>query len=194
MSRFIAHALACATLFLVMASPALAHSALLSASPGPNDEVVGSPTEVVARFSQDLDMSRTSMSVSNSAGTVVAEGAELGNGPRELRLALPELPAGEYVVDYTTFSSEDGELHRGDYTFTILPAPSPSPKPSPTPTPSASASPSASAALTPSPSPTASPSTGPTSENDEGGAVVAILLALIVVGAFGIWLLRRRAA
>ena len=201
MLRSIARAVACATLFLILASPVLGHSELLSADPGPDDEVIGSPTELVARFSQDLDPSRTSMSVRDSAGTVVAEGGELGDDPREVRLALPELGPGEYQVRYTTFSAEDGELHRDDYVFTVLAAPSPSPTPTPsptappsaTPTPPASPSPTSPPTTAP-PVPTASPSVDPASGTDGGGAMIAILLALAVVGTLGVWLLRRRGA
>lgn len=198
MPRLLARAVACATLLLMLASPVLAHSALVSASPGPDEKVVGSPTELVAQFSQDLDPSRTSMSVRDSAGKVLARGGEPGKNKREFRLALPELAPGTYQVRYTTFSSEDGELHRSDYKFTVVAAPSPSPSPSPTATSSAtavqSASPSPSAAMTPASSPSPSQPTGPTSGTDGDGALVAIILAVVVLGAFGAWFLRRRAA
>jgi methionine-rich copper-binding protein CopC len=89
---------------------ALGHAELDSATPGPGDEVVGSPAEIVATFTQDLDMSRTAMTVWDAADTIVAEGPVLGEGPRELRLALPELAPGEYEVRWTSFSAEDSEL------------------------------------------------------------------------------------
>ena len=198
MVRVIARTIVCATLSLFLASPVVAHSELRSANPGPDDEVIGPPPELVARFTQDLDPSRTSMSVRNSAGEVVARGGELGESPRVIRLALPELAPGEYEVRYTTFSAEDGELFRSDYVFTVLAAPSPSPTPTPTAAPSQTSSPSESmsptAAPTASPVATASPPQDPTAGTDGSSAPVAIVLALIVVGAFGLWLLRRRTA
>ncbi|HXG25339.1 MAG TPA: copper resistance CopC family protein, partial [Candidatus Binatia bacterium] len=112
--------LALVALVASLASPslALAHAELVSAEPGPGDEVVGSPTQIVANFSQNLDMSRTAMEVRNAAGETVAEGPVRGEGQRQIVLALPELAPGEYEVRWTTFSAEDNELHRGRYSFT----------------------------------------------------------------------------
>lgn len=180
-------------------APVLAHAALESAFPGPGDEVAGSPDELVLRFSQDLDPSRTSIELRDAAGASVARGGELGEGPRELRLPVPDLPPGEYEVRWTSFSAEDGELARDAYTFTVVAAASPSPSP----TASATAAPSPSdtpgptfAAATPAvPSPSAIAPGGNASDSaDVGGALVPIVAALLVVGAVALWLARRRVA
>lgn len=206
-------ALLAVLLLSLFATPALAHAELLSASPGPDDTVEGSPSELVAEFSQDLDESRTSIEVRDDAGDRVARGGELGDGLREWRLVLPPLAPGSYEVRYTTFSAEDSELHRGRYSFTVVaaasPPPSPSPAPSPLPPPSASASavpaspPTATASSsptpgtpTPTPAPTTTPSGG-TPGNGTGGTtdmsiVLPILAVLAVVAGLGLLLMRRR--
>lgn len=194
-------AAAAALLFSITTVPAAAHSELVSATPGPGDEVTGSPGELVAQFSQDLVESRSSLEVRDASGATVARGSELGENARELRLDLPELAPGTYQVRYVTFSDEDGELHRDTYEFTVLPEPSPSPTPSATPTPADTAStptpPSPSATPGPSPVPTPSPSRSPDGGPDttsDSSVIIPIAAALAVVAAMGVWLLRRRAA
>jgi len=187
-------------LLLLHASPALAHAALVSASPGPGDEVTGSPDELVAQFNQDLDPSRTSIEVRDASGATIARGGELGAGPREFRLALPDLAPGEYTVRWTSFSAEDGELARDTYTFTVVAAASPSPSPSrsPSPSPSSSAVATAWPSSTPgpaTPAPSPSPTAGnTTSASGDGLAIVPILAAALVVAGLAVWLLRRRSA
>ena len=193
MTRPFVIALVCAALMSLLATPALAHAELVSATPGPGEEVESSPSELVATFNQDLDTSRTSLEVRDVTGSAVAKGGELGDGPREFRLALPRLAPGKYTVRWTSFSAEDGELARDSYTFTVLAAPSPSPSPTPNPTPSVStsASPTPVPAM-PSPSPVATPLPGGTDAAGDGVILIPILATSLVVGAIGVWLLRRR--
>jgi len=158
---------------LVAPTAVLGHAELESASPGPDDAVVGSPTVLVATFSEELDPSRSSLVVVDSTGAQVAAGGELGDDPHELRLALPELAPGDYEVRWTSFSAEDNELDRGSYTFTVLAAPTPSPVPA-------------------TPTPTAGPS--PDAGGVDAAVIVPIIVALIVVLAIVAWLLRRQRA
>ena len=189
-----AAAVAALMLLLMPSAPVFAHAAFVSGTPGPGDKVVGSPAELVVTFSQDLDASRTSLNVRDSAGESLARGGEIGDGPREFRLALPELAPGKYEVRWTTFSAEDGELARDRYTFTVLAAPSPSPSPSPSSIPSSPPSPSPTLlAFTPAPSPSVEPPLDAAAESD-GLVVLPILAAALVVAGIAIWLFRRRAA
>ena len=175
---------------LLMPCGALGHSELDTATPGAGDEVVGSPDDIVATFSQDLDMSRTTMTVRNAAGEVVAEDPVLGDGPRELILTLPELAPGEYEVRWVSFSAEDDELGRGRYTFTVLPAPTPTPSSNVTATAAPTTAPVTAPPPTSGPTPVASLPPGP----DDGGvaALLPIGIAAVVVIGLGAWLLRRR--
>ncbi len=184
-------AIAAFLLVAIAAPAALAHAELESASPGPDDRVTGSPAELVARFSQDLDASRSSLEVRDVSGRRVVRGGELGSGPREFRLNLPELEPGMYEVRWASFSKEDGELARGSYTFTVVAAPSPTP--TATLAPSATPSPTATP-VTPAPSPggSATPGGGDTSGASGGSLVVPILASLLVIVGFGTWMFRRR--
>ena len=168
---------------------ALGHAELDSATPGSGDEVVGSPAEIVATFTQDLDMSRTTMEVRDASGATVAEDPVRGDGPRELRLVLPELAPGEYEVRWTSFSAEDSELERGRYSFTVLPAPSPTPAPSVAPTAAATTAP-ATALQTPAATPVAT--AAPTPGDGGVAALLPIGIGVVVLVGLGAWLLRRR--
>lgn len=189
MPRPFVRALIGAALLLPIATPVLAHAELVSATPGPGDQVGGSPAELVATFSQNLNASRTSLEVRDASGSTVAKGGELGDGPREFRLALPELAPGEYQVRWTSFSAEDAELGRGIYMFTVVAAPSPSPSPTFSAPPSPSPTP---IPTTSSPSPGATPVPGDTAPPSDGVIVIPILAASLIVGGIGVWLHRRR--
>ena len=178
-----------AAVLLAWPAVAVGHAELDTATPGSGDEVVGSPPEIVLTFTQDLDMSRTTLEVRDTSGAAVAEGPVLGDGPRELHLTLPELAPGDYEVRWVSFSAEDSELERGRYSFTVLPAPSPTPPPSI----AATAAPTVveTAPLgTAAPGP--SPSAAPTPSDGGLGALVPIGIAAIALVAIGAWLLRRR--
>ena len=193
MARTIFRAASLAAFTFILLAPArvAAHAALVSAVPGPGDEVVGSPTTLIARFDQNLDPSRTSLQVRTEGGVTVAQGGELGAGPREFRLGLPELAPGTYKVYWTSFSSEDDELARGTFTFTVLPAPSVTPTAAPSPTAGLTIAPPTAA-----PSPQApTPSPGPAAPNpaeDVSLAVVPIVAAALLAAGVILWVTRRK--
>jgi methionine-rich copper-binding protein CopC len=202
LNRIVRAALAASVLLVVATSSVLAHAQLDTADPGPDDVVTGSPTELVATFTQDLDMSRTSLSVRAPDGSHVADGGTVDPAdPRRLTLELPELAPGEYEVRWTTFSSEDSELARGRYTFTVEAAASPTPSVAPSASDEAVASPDGSAATSPSPvtslaptpqpSATAAPGTPPADDSGTG-VLLPIVIAGVVIGGVAAWMLRRR--
>jgi methionine-rich copper-binding protein CopC len=143
MSKLLRRALIGAALFALMPlSVANAHAELVSASPGPDEAVSEVPARLVARFSQDIAADRTSIEVRDATGATVARG---GKDPDRARVQLADLPPlepGTYEVRWVTFSTEDDELARGRYSFTVtvpvatpgptmpVGAPCPSPEPS----------------------------------------------------------------
>lgn len=190
-------AVSAALLLMLYAQSAFAHAAFVSGTPGPGEEVAGSPDVLVIAFSQDLDPSRTSLEVRDASGATLAKGGELGDGPREFRLALPELVPGQYEVRWVSFSAEDGELARDSYTFTVVAAPSQSPSPSPSPIPSSSPpspSPSPTPLLaTPAPSPSVAEPPDAAPADGDGAVIIPIFAASFVIAGLAVWLLRRRA-
>ena len=125
-----------------------------------------------------------------------AANAELDAPDATMTFTLTEpLDPGDYEVRWTTVA-DDGHVERGTIEFTVAPAPpTPEPTPEPTPTPTATAS-----AVASSPPPTAAPTPAPTpSPTVDGGAtggssdvLIPIIVALLIVGAGGAYLLTRR--
>jgi methionine-rich copper-binding protein CopC len=172
MSRSIRRALTGAALSaLLPLAFASAHAELDSASPGPDEVVAGSPPRLVARFTQDIAAERTSIEVRDADGQTVARGGKDPDRARVQRVELPPLQPGTYEVRWVTFSTEDDELARGRYRFTVTDAPAtpaptlalPEPCPSPvaSPAPIGSDAPIGSAAPIASPAASAIPSTSP---------------------------------
>jgi methionine-rich copper-binding protein CopC len=197
MSNRHARGLMAALLLLTLVpSGVLGHAELDTISPA--DKSSGpSPTEIVGTFVQNLDPTKSSFTVVDSTGKVVAQGGQVASDDvRKMTLPLTApLAPGAYVIRWVTVSTEDGELARGTTTFTVVAAtPSPSLAPSasasPSTVPSEAASPSVepSALASPAPSPSGSGGT-PTSTSD---AVIPVIGALIVLAALGLWLLRSR--
>ena len=187
---------AMAVLLLVPAG-ASAHAALDSASPGPDDVVSGTPEAVVAHFTQNLHPERSTIAIYQGTERLARGGYDdTAANQRTMRVELPALAPGEYEVRWVTLSTEDDEIERGTYTFTVIaltPSPSASPTTSATTTsPPSSASPAPSSS--PSGTPTPSPSPSPAASADAGQMVVPIVVALIVVAGIGVWVLRRQGA
>ncbi len=198
----IVRALISAALLGSIAVPVFAHAEFKTATPGPGDTVTGSPPELVVRFTQDLDPSKTTLEVRDASGNRIVRGGEAGAGPREFRLPLPALEPGDYEVRWTSSSSEDGEIARGTYTFEVVAAPTPTPTPAAAPSATTEPSASTSAAPTvtpvatttaPSPTPAASAQPDPTTTSD-GSVLIPIVVVLLAVLGIGALALRRSRA
>jgi methionine-rich copper-binding protein CopC len=165
MSRSIRRAvIGAALLALLPLAIASSHAELDSASPGPDEVVEGSPPRLVARFTQDIAAERTSIEVRDADGQTIARGGKDPDRARVQRVELPALEPGTYEVRWVTFSTEDDELARGRYRFTVTepPAtPSPTVGPSPCTLPAATIGPVTTLAPAPSPEPALSPEPPP---------------------------------
>jgi copper resistance protein C len=168
---------------------ASAHAALVTISPA--DQSTGpAPTQIVGTFAENLDPSKSSFTLLDASGAVVAQGGEVvSDDVRRMTLTLTQtLAPGAYTIRWTTFSTEDKELARGTTTFTVVAvAPSESALPSVGPTEGPSLAPSVVPSVAPSPS--ASPTTPATSASDALIPIAAVLVLLVAAGA---WLLRGR--
>ncbi len=196
-ARSLAAAVAATALLLVVAGQALADVELSSASPGPDETIVGTPEELVITFSGPIDPGRSSVLVVGPDGSTVAEGGseDVSEDATTMTVALPPLDPATYEVRWTAVAT-DGHVSRDTYSFTIEAPPSPSPSPSPDPSPSAAApEPSPSPSSTPAPSPSPSSDPGPT-DPTTGDDPLAVLLPIAIVGAaiaiVAVWWSRRR--
>ena len=180
---------------LLVPSAVLAHSDLTSADPGPDDVISEVPDTLVGHFTQNLDprIQQSFMEVRDASGKSLAKGGidESASDERTMRVTLPDLAPGVYEVRWQTLSTEDGELDRDSYSFTVV---EPSPEP-PTSPPATGGSSSATTA-TPirSQGPSASPSPDASPAADATQVAIPIVVGLVFVLGLAAWLLRRRTA
>ena len=105
---------------LVACGPASAHSFLVDAAPSAKDHVDASPKTVKLRFGGGVEPSYSKLTLEDSAGKQLAEGA-IGkpDKPRELSVDVPvDLDPGKYVVRYRVLST-DGHIVEGNYEFFV---------------------------------------------------------------------------
>jgi methionine-rich copper-binding protein CopC len=182
-------------LLIVGPSAVLGHAELDTASPADKSTVTGSPPELVFTFTEPVDPKKSSLKLVDSSGAIVADGSTVDpSDTKKMHLVVPTQPPGEYTVRWTTASALDGDIAHGTMTFTIVAA-SPSPSVAHSASASASASAAASEPASPSPaaaSPSPSPSGGSGTPTSTSDAVIPVIGALVVLAAFGLWLLRSR--
>lgn len=203
--RLIAAAALALTFTIATTATVAAHAELLETTPEDGATVEGTPTEIVAVFSEALEEDGSSLSLRDAAGDEVASG---GLDPDDAaRLVIAEVPGlvpGEYEVRWTS-ATDDGHVERDTWTFTVSAAATPTPTATPTVAPSAtatavpSAPPSAAPTDAPSAAPTAAPSPTPDGGEDPAASTGEVLLPIaaglaIVAVVGGVLLSRRRAA
>lgn len=177
---------------LAIPSPIAAHAELDSITPA-DRSTVSPPSSIVAVFTEQLDPAKSSLALVDASGAVIAKGGVVDpNQTLTLTLDPATIAPGAYTVRWTSASAADGDLDHGTTTFTVAAAPSPSP------TIASSAPPSAPGSMSPSiapsiPSVAPSPSTPPAvPTSSSSDAVIPIVVALLVLAALGLWLLRGR--
>ena len=186
---------AMASILLIYPATVAAHAQLDTPTPDDGATVEGTPPEVSGTFTQEIEPDGSSLVLRDSANDVVARGGPDPDDVHRMFIAdLPELAQGTYKVHWTTISAEDGELARGTWSFTVVPAPTPSPTPEPTESGAPSAAPTPSAMPEPTVAPTPSPSPAPTDQAGASGSdvVLPIVIGLAIVLIAAGYLLARR--
>ncbi len=111
--------------FVVLAgwrSPALAHAEFESSDPPAGSVLDTAPTSVTLTFSEPIEIGLGAVRLFDGFGRPVEVGvAEHPAGAdNEVRIGLPSLADGSYVVDWKVVS-DDGHPVRGAYTFQVGP-------------------------------------------------------------------------
>jgi methionine-rich copper-binding protein CopC len=99
---------------------ALAHPALLTASPSPGALLDAPPKEIVLTFSEKLEPAFSSVKIADSSGRdiVSSKGRADPAASSRLQLTLPVLEAGAYTVHWIAVG-HDAHPGKGDYIFTV---------------------------------------------------------------------------
>jgi copper transport protein len=100
---------------------ALAHSQLLSSTPGSGEILTESPAEIRLVFSEPLDPRYSSADVLNGVGQAIVDhgGAPDPADPTVLIVPLPVLAGGAYTVNWRTLSAADGHTSEGFISFGV---------------------------------------------------------------------------
>jgi copper resistance protein C len=188
---------------LSVAGPVSAHVALVSSDPADGAVLDAPPGRIVLEFTEDL-RDGSSFDIVGPAGTVTGAGTPDPDNPRRLVADTPALAPGsppeEYEIRWTAIG-DDRHVERGIVRFAIAePTPSPTPAATPTPTPAVTGASTASPEFSPTSPPTEPPAASPTpspapvSPAGDTDVVVPIVAGLAIVGALGVFLVRRTRA
>ncbi|MEP7215174.1 MAG: copper resistance protein CopC [Anaerolineaceae bacterium] len=174
-----------AFLSLVVASVVFAHAEPATVKPGQNAVLTTAPTEVVLLMSQEMarQAGGNDIVVQDSKGSEVTKQPATIDSVNRKKLSVPlptGLATGTYTVRWRTLSADDGDSASGNYAFTFDPNGTPSPGKEVVREDILEAS-------TPSPDATSSGGAG------DGGTswvlVIAVGLAMFVLGAGGSFVL-----
>ena len=108
------------------ASPASAHANLIGANPAPGATLPQAPGAVVLHFSEAVDHTRSTITVTGEGGrdATVGPTQAVANDGRTLRRPLGLAHPGRYGVTWISVSLDDGHAETGHYSFGIgTPAP-----------------------------------------------------------------------
>ncbi len=178
-----------------LAAPAWAHDELLSTLPANGDVLAKPPTEVSLTFGEEVGALGTAVVVTDGAGSRLADGKVVVQGPLVTQAITPPTVAGTVRVSYRVVSA-DGHTVTGTFTFTV-PAPA-SPSESVSPTDSASSSPTPPSSSSPAavdsnnPPAEALPSTTPASSDGGGSPLPWVLGGIAVLALAGAAVAARR--
>ena len=105
----------------VLCGPAaVAHAVVKTSVPAQGAKLAVAPREVVITFNEKLEKMFTSATVKNAAGATVATPKAVLDpaNPAVLRLALPALGSGGYVVKWIAVG-HDGHRRNGELAFSV---------------------------------------------------------------------------
>ena len=103
------------------AAPAAAHAGLVASSPSSGTGLPQAPGAVVLRFSEPLNRRLSHIDVRSTTGAdaATAPTAAVTGDVRAMQRKLGLLRPGQYTVRWTSVSTLDGHVLRGNYTFGV---------------------------------------------------------------------------
>ena len=103
-----------------LAAPAAAHSFLVSTAPAQGERLASAPSAVAFEFSEEVDPATVVIALRTSHGEPVPVAApEFTTGGLGVRVAIPDLDAGIYVVAWEALSAVDGHGTSGEFAFAV---------------------------------------------------------------------------
>lgn len=106
---------------VVFAAPASAHAQLLSTNPVDGAVLITSPSQVVLRFDQAVEIDLGAVRVLSTSGSRVDQGNTFHPGGEASSVAIdlrPRLPDGTYIVAWRVISADSHPVH-GGFIFSV---------------------------------------------------------------------------
>lgn len=128
MARRLLLAIICAVLLLPLAGGiALAHATYVKSNPAADARLAKSPGEIRITFSETPDAKSADIAVLDTSGGRhdKADVTTASDEPNTLRVSVPDLPEGGYLVSWSVTSAVDGHETKGAFAFAIGNAPLP---------------------------------------------------------------------
>ena len=112
--------LGAAVLMALCSAGAMAHAIVTKSSPAQGAEVAAMPREVSITFNEKVEkLFSTAILADGSGKTISTPKAQIDPAnPAMLRLAVPVLASGKYLVKWTAVGG-DGHRRTGDIRFTV---------------------------------------------------------------------------
>lgn len=110
-------------LTLLVPGLVVAHAGLVKSVPGSRATLTHAPSNLELCFNEAVELSFSMVSLLDPSKEIVPlDSPKLGDDPKCIRAALPDLAAGTYTVNYRVLS-QDGHVVEYGYQFTIKPDP-----------------------------------------------------------------------
>jgi len=100
------------------AAPAAAHAELVSSTPTPGEILDRSPAAIELRYTESVETSPDAVRVFDGRGDRIDTGSVRTPERTTVRVGLPELPAGSYIVTWRVTSADSHPI-RGAFTFQV---------------------------------------------------------------------------
>lgn len=113
-------AAACLIIWLTLAPPAQAHAIPVTTNPRANAILENSPPELSIQFSEPVVPNLSRITLLTQAGQSISTGELVpSNDNSSLRLSLPPLNNGTYLVSWHVLSAVDGHTTSGSFSFGV---------------------------------------------------------------------------
>jgi copper resistance protein C len=109
--------LALAAAGMTLASPVFAHAKLQSTSPAANAQLGVAPKSLTLSFNEDVQLAILKLTAQGKDIPVAFD--RRAPAAPQVTVTLPALTAGEYQVQWSVLSANDGHVVKGAFSFVI---------------------------------------------------------------------------
>src|ERR1700722_4085979 len=108
-----------AALGLMFCGPAFGHAKLLATVPSSDAQLQAAPKTLSLSFNEKVHLAVLTLSLGVKDVPLTLDRA--APAASQFSVALPQLPAGTYQVQWSALSADDGHVTKGTFSFTVLP-------------------------------------------------------------------------